>query len=117
MANFSFLQRMHDASALTSRWDTNKSLPGMFERAVRGFKRTIKGLQDDIELLRSNALLRKMDKVKIIWNEDGMKEHHGQLKAQSSASQLLSLVLQTYAHLLYTLPSSSFALNLCLKGS
>jgi hypothetical protein len=33
---------MHDASALTSRWDTNKSLAGTFERTVGGFKRTIK---------------------------------------------------------------------------
>jgi hypothetical protein len=86
---------MHDASALTSQWDTNKTLPGTFERALRGFKRTIKGLQDDMEPLRNHRSLGKMDKVKMIWNEDGMKEHLGQLRAQSSALQLLLLVLQT----------------------
>lgn len=86
---------MHDASALTSRWDTNKMLPGTFERAVRGFRRTIRGLQDDMEPLRGIGRLGKMDKVKMIWNEDGMKEHLVQLRAQSSALQLLLLVLQT----------------------
>jgi hypothetical protein len=86
---------MHDASALTSRWDTNKSLSRTFEKAVRGFRKTIKGLQDDIKPLQTNARLGKMDKVKLLWNDDGMKEHLGQLRAQSSALQLLLLVLQT----------------------
>lgn len=86
---------MHDASALTSQWDTNKTLPGTFERAVRGFKRTIRSLQDDMEPLRNHARLERMDKVNLIWNDDGMKEHLGQLRAQSSALQLLLLVLQT----------------------
>ena len=86
---------MHDASALTSRWDTNKSLPGTFDRALSGFKRTINGLQADMAPLRSNSPLGKMDKAKLLWNEEGMKEHLGQLRAQSSALQLLLLVLQT----------------------
>jgi ankyrin repeat protein len=36
-----------------------------------------------------------MDKIKLLWNEDAMKEHLEQLRAQSSALQLLLLVLQT----------------------
>lgn len=48
-----------------------------FERAVRGFKRTITSLQDDMEPLQSNLRLGKMDKIKFLWNEDGMKEHLG----------------------------------------
>jgi hypothetical protein len=88
---------MHDADALASRWDSNKTLPTTFARAIRGFKRTIKGLLDDMEPLRwKDSSLGKMDKVKLLWNEDAMKEHLGQLRAQSSALQLLLLVLQTY---------------------
>jgi hypothetical protein len=48
-----------------------------------------------MEPLRSDLRLGKMDKLKFIWNEEGMKEHLGQLRAQSSALQLLLLVLQT----------------------
>ena len=69
--------RMNDASALTSRWDTKKTLPRTFERAMKGFKRTITSLQDDMEPLQSNLRLGKMDKIKFLWNEDGMKEHLG----------------------------------------
>ena len=62
---------------------------------MRGFKKTIKSLQGDMEPLRSDLRLGEMDKVKLIWNEESMKEHLGQLRAQSSALQLLLLVLQT----------------------
>lgn len=87
---------MHDASVLSSRWDTNKTLPTTFERAVRGFKHTIKGLQDDMEpLLQKSSKIRKRDKANFLWNEHDMKDHLGQLRAQSSALQLLLLVLQT----------------------
>lgn len=86
---------MNDASALTSRWDAKQTLPRTFERAVRGFKRTIKSLQDDMEPLQGNLRLGKMDKVKFLWNEDGMREHLGQLRAQSSALQLLLMVIHT----------------------
>jgi hypothetical protein len=89
-------RRMNDADALTSRWDTKQTLPRTFERAVRGFKRTIKSLQDDMEPLHNKDRLGKRDKVPFIWNEDGMKEHLGQLRAQSSALQLLLMVLHTY---------------------
>ena len=87
---------MNDASALSSTWDTNKSLPRTFSRAMTGFSRTIKRLQDEIEPLRQEATqLKRSDKLKLIWNDDGMKEHLGQLRAQSSALQLLLVVLQT----------------------
>lgn len=87
---------MHDADALASRWDSNKTLPTTFSRALRGFKRTIKCLLDDFEpLKRKDPGLGKMDKAKLLWKEDAMKEHLGQLRAQSSALQLLLLVLQT----------------------
>ena len=86
---------MHEVSVLTSRWDTSKTLPGTFERAVGGSKRTTKGLQEDVEPLRNNRPLGKIDKVKMIWNEDGMKEHLAQLRPQSGALQLSLLVLQT----------------------
>ena len=93
---------MHDASALSSRWDTSKTLPGTFERALRGLKRTIAGLQGDMEGLCRGPVgkphrVGRMEKVKMIWNDDAMKEHLMQLRAQSSALQLLLLVLQTYA--------------------
>ena len=87
---------INDASALTSRWDADRSLPRTFAGAVGGFKRTIGGLQDDFEpLRREGARLRRGEKVRLVWNDDAMKEHLGQLRAQSSALQLLLLVLQT----------------------
>lgn len=87
---------MHDADALVSRWDSNKTLPTTFARAIRGFKRTITGLLDDMEpLRRRDPSSGKMDKFKLLWKDDAMKEHLGQLRAQSSALQLLLLVLQT----------------------
>ncbi|TVY15675.1 hypothetical protein LARI1_G004961 [Lachnellula arida] len=87
---------MHDADALASRWDSNKTLPTTFARAIKGFKKTINGLLDDMEpLKRKDSRLGKMDKVKLLWNEDAMKEHLGQLRAQSSALNLLLTVLQT----------------------
>lgn len=86
---------MNNASAFTSRWDTKQNLPRTFERAVRGFKRTINSLQDDMDPLKSKQRLDKRDKIALVWNEEGMKEHLGQLRAQSSALQLLLMVLQT----------------------
>ncbi|KAF4625899.1 hypothetical protein G7Y89_g12267 [Cudoniella acicularis] len=87
---------MNDADALASRWDSSKTLPMTFARAIRGFKRTIKGLLQDMEpLRRKDSGLGKMDKFQFLWNEDAMKEHLGQLRAQSSALQLLLLVFHT----------------------
>lgn len=87
---------IHDPAAIASRWDSDKTLPLTFQRAIRGFKRTITSLQDDFEPLRhSNSSLKKMDKVKLLWDEDGMRQHLEQLRAQSNALSLLLQVLQT----------------------
>ncbi|TVY43977.1 hypothetical protein LOCC1_G003277 [Lachnellula occidentalis] len=87
---------MHDADALASRWDLNKTLPTTFARAIKGFKKTVNDLLDDMEpLKRKDSRLGKMDKVKLLWNEDAMEEHLRQLRAQSSALNLLLTVLQT----------------------
>jgi len=87
---------MHDASALSSRWDANKTLPTTFARAMKGFERTIKSLQDDIEPLGGeSSRLTRMNKAKVVWNEDCMNQHVGRLRGQSNALQMLLLVLQT----------------------
>jgi DNA repair ATPase RecN len=85
---------MHDASALASRWDTNKTLSRTFARAMKGFERTIKGLQAELEGLKGEKReITSLEKVKVIWNEDGMRQHLDQLRGQASALQLLLQVL------------------------
>jgi hypothetical protein len=86
---------MHDASALTSQWDTDQSLSGTFSRAVKGFERTIKGLQAELDRLRfEKETLGRLDKARVVWNEDGMREHLARLRSQAGALQLLLHVLQ-----------------------
>lgn len=46
-------------------------------------------------LVREKRKMGKREKGKVLWNEDAMKEHLGQLRAQASAMQLLLLVLHT----------------------
>ena len=86
---------MHDASALTSQWDTDQSLSRTFARSVRGFERTITGLQTELDKLKlEKQELRRMDKAKVVWNEDGMREHLARLRSQAGALQLLLHVIQ-----------------------
>ncbi len=86
---------MHDASALTSQWDTDRSLSGTFERVVKGFERTIKGLQAELNRLKfEKETPGRLEKAKVVWNEDGMREHLGRLRSQAGALQLLLQVLQ-----------------------
>jgi hypothetical protein len=87
---------MHDASALTSQWDTDHSLSGTFARSMKGFERTIKGIQTELDRLKSEKeVLGRLDKAKVVWNEDGMREHLSRLRSQAGALQLLLQVLQT----------------------
>ncbi len=87
---------MHDASALTSQWDTDHSLSGTFARSMKGFARTIKGIQAELDRLKSEKeVLGRLDKAKVVWNEDGMREHLSRLRSQAGALQLLLQVLQT----------------------
>jgi hypothetical protein len=87
---------MHDASALTSQWDTDHSLSGTFARSMKGFEGTIKGLQAELDRLKSEKeVLGRLDKAKVVWNEDGMREHLSRLRSQAGALQLLLQVLQT----------------------
>jgi hypothetical protein len=87
---------MHDASALTSQWDTDQSLSGTFARSMKGFERTIKGIQAELDRLKSEKeVLGRLDKAKVVWNEDGMREHLSRLRSQAAALQLLLQVLQT----------------------
>ena len=86
---------MHDASALTSQWDTDQSLSGTFARSVKGFERTIKGLQKELDKLKfEDEVLGRLEKAKVVWNEDRMREHLGRLRSQAGALQLLLHVLQ-----------------------
>lgn len=86
---------MHDASALSSQWDVDRSLPGTFSRVIKGFERTIKGLHKELGKVRSEQEpFGRLDKAKVVWNEDGMREHLGQLRSQAGALQLLLQVLQ-----------------------
>jgi uncharacterized protein YukE len=86
---------MHDASALASQWDIDKSLPRTFSRSVNGFEQTIKGLQAELDRLRfEREMPGRMEKAKVVWNEDGMREHLGRLRSQAGALQLLLQVLQ-----------------------
>ena len=56
---------MHDASALTSQWDTDHSLSGTFARSMKGFERTIKGIQAELDRLKSEKeeVLGRLDKA------------------------------------------------------
>jgi len=86
---------MHDASALASQWDTDQSLSRTFARSVRGFERTIKGLQLELDKLKlEKQELGRLDKAKVVWNEDGMREHLARLRSQAGALQLLLHVIQ-----------------------
>jgi hypothetical protein len=86
---------MHDASALTSQWDTDQSLSGTFTRSVKGFQRIIRGLQRELDKLKiEKEELGRLDKAKAVWNEDGMREHLSRLRSQAGALQLLLHVLQ-----------------------
>ncbi|KAE9369650.1 ankyrin [Stipitochalara longipes BDJ] len=89
---------MHDASALTSQWDTDQSLSGTFARSVKGFERTIRGLQIELDRLKlERQELGRLDKAKVVWNEDGMREHLARLRSQAGALQLLLHVIQVGA--------------------
>jgi hypothetical protein len=86
---------MHDASALTSQWDSDQSLSGTFTRSMRGFERTIKQLQAELDKLKfEKEVLSPLDKASVVWNEDRMREHLGRLRSQAGALQLLLHVLQ-----------------------
>ena len=85
---------MHDASALSSRWDSSKTLPTTFRRALRGFDGTIKDLLKTLGRL-SSGKLGGADRLKVVWNDNEMREHQRQLEGQSNALQLLLQVLQT----------------------
>jgi hypothetical protein len=92
---------MHDASALTSQWDTDQSLSGTFTRSMKGFERTIRGLQAELDKLKlEKEVLGRLDKAKVVWNEDGMREHLSRLRSQAGALQLLLHVLQVWVFLL-----------------
>jgi hypothetical protein len=76
--------------------DTNKTLSRTFARATKGFERTIKGLQAELEELKGERRgITRLEKVKVIWNEDGMRQHLDQLRGQAGALQLLLQVLHT----------------------
>lgn len=88
---------MHDASALSSRWDTNSTLPSTFRNAIAGFQRTVKGLQKDFEPLKllTGSKLKRSEKVKLLWGDDGMRKYKDQIRGQANAMNLLLQVLQT----------------------
>lgn len=79
---------IHDPSALSSRWDTSKTLPTTFRRALNGFDGTITNLLRTLGRL-SGERLRSIDRMKVVWNENGMEEHRRQLEGQTMALQLL----------------------------
>ncbi|KAG4411619.1 hypothetical protein IFR04_015253 [Cadophora malorum] len=81
---------IHDPSALSSRWDTSKTLPTTFRRALNGFDGTITNLLRTLGRL-SGERLRSIDRMKVVWNENGMEEHRRQLEGQTMALQLGSL--------------------------
>ncbi|KUJ14778.1 uncharacterized protein LY89DRAFT_122246 [Mollisia scopiformis] len=87
---------MHDASALSSRWDTSATLPLTFKDAVLGFQRTIASLEKDFELLKpTGPTLKKSEKINLLWNDDGLNKYKDQIRGQSNALNLLLQVLQT----------------------
>ena len=59
---------MHDASALSSRWDSSKTLPTNFRRALRGFDGTIKDLLKTLGRISSDKL-GWVDWLKVVWND------------------------------------------------
>jgi ankyrin repeat protein len=64
---------------------------------MRGFEHTIRGLQAELNKLNvEKEILGPLDKAKVVWNEDGMREHLGRLRSQASALQLLLHVLQVW---------------------
>jgi hypothetical protein len=86
---------MHDASALTSQWDIDQSLSAIFTRSMRGFERTIKALQAELNKLKlEKEMVSRLEKAKVVWNEDRMREHLGRLRSQAGALQLLLNVIQ-----------------------
>lgn len=85
---------MYDAGALTSRWDTNRTLPVTFAKATTNFEATIKALLKDLEMMTSQAS-KKSARIKYLWNDSRMQEHLVQLRGQTGALQLLLTVMQT----------------------
>jgi hypothetical protein len=88
---------LKDASALSSRWDTNKSLPETFSRTLGALKRTIDGLYKEMRLGRTRvaAPLPTLGRVKYIWGEKEMETNLVQLRGQSANLTLLLNVVQT----------------------
>lgn len=94
---------LHDASALTSQWDNDKSLSKTFTATINGLEQTNAKLQDDLERLHlGKEKLGPSDKAKVVWNEDVMREHQSRLQSQVGSLQFLLQVLQVYVHLFKT---------------
>ncbi|PMD67380.1 uncharacterized protein K444DRAFT_14718 [Hyaloscypha bicolor E] len=89
---------LHDASALTSQWDNNKSLSKTFAATINGLEQTNAKLQADLERLHlGKEKLGPTDKAKVVWNEDVMREHQSRLQSQVGSLQFLLQVLQVGA--------------------
>ncbi|KAE8448295.1 hypothetical protein EG329_009726 [Mollisiaceae sp. DMI_Dod_QoI] len=87
---------IHDASALSSRRDESVTLPATFKRTLAGFQMIITSLQNEFQPLRSPThVLGRSEKVKLLWSDDGMRNHKDQLRGQGNALNLLLQVLQT----------------------
>jgi hypothetical protein len=87
---------MNDASAVKSRWDSDKALPVTFSRTLNALRRTIDGLHKEMNQERTgDSPLKKMDKAKYLWGENDMERHLIQLRGQSANLNLLLNVVQT----------------------
>lgn len=86
----------HDVSALSSKWDTNATLSSTFRNILVSFQQTVTGLEREFEPLKlPGYMLKKSEKVKLLWSKDKLKHYQEQIRGQTGALNLLRQVLQT----------------------
>ena len=89
-----------DPVALSSRWDVEPMLPQTFETAIESFRTMLSALLRELEKItgrkssRSDIVLLRSSKVKLLWNEAVMQDLLTRIRAHQQSLQFLLHVLQ-----------------------
>ena len=102
----SLLQLQHmmlrDPAALASRWDVKSMLPQTFETAIESFAKVLDALLLKLKELDGSAgsspgmTLTRSLKIKLLWNENSMRDMLIQLRGHQQSLQFLLTILQMY---------------------